>query len=213
MGTAFKPSVHIRGYYAVIDRDDEDFARKIVFECGASVVQLRMKDASARELLPFAQTVAGFCEQAKIPFVVNDRIDVALAVHAHGVHLGQDDLPLVEAKKIVSRMGASLFIGISTHSLAQVGEAVKGGADYLGYGPVFATRTKKNPDPTQGIPALIAAVEAAQGVPITAIGGITTENVHQVAKSGAGSACAIQAVNGAANMVSAAQKIAAAFRR
>src|SRR5690606_17510047 len=143
-------------------------ARQLV-EAGAGVVQLRMKTASACELLASARALR---RELAVPFVVNDRLDVALAVGADGVHLGQTDLPLADARRIA---GSRLLIGISTHALQQVRAAVAGGASYIGYGPVFTTATKENPDPVQGLEALARAVEAAGDVPVVAIGGITPD--------------------------------------
>ncbi|HTM20429.1 MAG TPA: thiamine phosphate synthase, partial [Kofleriaceae bacterium] len=139
--------------------------------------------------------------------VIDDRIDVALAVGADGVHLGQTDVPLADARRIAGR----LLIGISTHDVDQVRAAVAGGADYLGFGPVYATASKVNPDPVQGIAGLRAAVAAAGAVPIVAIGGITVERAAEVAATGAAAACVIAAVNRAADPAAAGRAIAAAF--
>jgi thiamine-phosphate pyrophosphorylase len=109
-------------------------------------------------------------------------------------------------------MAGDLLIGVSTHDLAQVAAAVEGGADYIGYGPVFATGTKRDPDPVQGVDALRAAVARAAPVPVVAIGGITPERAAQVAATGCAAACAIASVNGAADPAAAARAIAAAFR-
>lgn len=190
-----KPSVGdaIRGFYAVLDRDDEALARALVSE--ARVLQVRIKPRTGRcdtaELVQIARMARRVCDAAGAALIVNDRIDVALAVGADGVHLGQSDLP-IEAARRVSR---SLWIGISTHNLAQVRAACDAGADYLGFGPVFATATKENPDPVQGIAGLGAAVAAAAGRPVVAIGGITAANAGEIYRTGAHAICAIGAVN------------------
>jgi thiamine-phosphate pyrophosphorylase len=193
-------ALELRGFYAVLDRDDEWLARKLI-DGGACIVQVRVKTAGAGELARIATMVKRL--GAKV--IVNDRVDVAIAVCADGVHLGQTDLPLVDARKLV---GARMAIGISTHSVEQVERAVAGGADYLGFGPIFATTTKQNPDPVQGIAGLRAAVATARGVPIVAIGGITPQTVTEVYASGASAACAIGAVNGAPDVVLAARRMA-----
>jgi thiamine-phosphate pyrophosphorylase len=146
-----------------------------------------------------------------VPFVVNDRVDVALLVQADAVHLGQDDLELADARRIADGLGRKLLVGVSTHDLAQASAAARAGADYLGFGPVFATTTKENPDPVRGLAALAEAVRAAAPVPVVAIGGVTMANAALVARAGAAAACAIGAVNSAADPEAAARAIAAAF--
>lgn len=185
----------------MLDRDDPHLAEQLV-SC-ASVLQVRIKPGSARDILAAARRAREITRRAGALLIVNDRVDLALAADADGVHLGQDDLPLEAARRVAPR----LIIGISTHDVAQVRAAR--GASYLGFGPVYATTTKLNPDPVQGIQGLRAAVEAAEGVPVVAIGGITPANVTEVAAAGAAAACAISAVNGAPDVVGAARAIAA----
>jgi thiamine-phosphate pyrophosphorylase len=144
------------------------------------------------------------CSDAGACLIVNDRIDIALAVGADGVHLGQTDLPLHVACKLA---GTRLAIGISTHDLEQVQRAVSLAPAYIAYGPVFATSTKQNPDPVQGIAALRAAVRAAGVVPVVAIGGITPAVARQVYAARATSICAISAVNNAPDVAAAGQAL------
>lgn len=183
----------ISGFYAVLDRDDEALACALV--SSARVLQVRIKPRTgpcdAATLVRVARMARRVCDAAGAALIVNDRIDVALAVGADGVHLGQTDLPLAEARRI----SRDLWIGISTHDLAQVRAACDAGADYLGFGPVFATTTKDRPDPVQGITGLAAAVAAASGRPVVAIGGITPADVEDVYRTGASAICAISAVN------------------
>lgn len=185
----------INGFYAVLDRDDEALARALVGE--ARVLQVRIKPRAApcdpADLLRIARMARRVCDDAGAALIVNDRIDVALAADADGVHLGQSDLPIEEARRIAGE----LWIGISTHDVAQVRAACEAGADYLGFGPVFATTTKQRPDPVQGIAGLRAAVAAADGRPIVAIGGVTAEHVREIYRTGARAICAISAVNDA----------------
>jgi thiamine-phosphate pyrophosphorylase len=143
--------------------------------------------------------------------VVNDDLEAALEIGADAVHLGQDDLPLAEARRTLASRGAALLLGISTHDLDQVARAVAGGADYLGFGPIFPTSTRPDPAPLVGPAGLAAAVRAAAGVPVVAIGGITPARSAEVAAAGAHAACAISAVNQAADVAAAARAIAACF--
>jgi thiamine-phosphate pyrophosphorylase len=183
----------IRGFYAVLDRYDEALARALVNE--ARVLQVRIKprigQCDAAELVRVARMARRICDEAGAALIVNDRIDVALAASADGVHLGQTDLPIAEAR----RVSRDLWIGISTHDLAQVRTACDAGADYLGFGPVFATATKERPDPVQGITGLRAAVAAAAGRPVVAIGGITADAAPELYRAGVHAICAISAVN------------------
>jgi len=183
----------IRGFYAVLDRDDEALAEALV--ATARVLQVRIKPRTGRadpaEVVRIARMARRVCDAAGAALIVNDRIDIALAVGAEGVHLGQADLPIGVARRIAR----DLWIGISTHDLAQVRAACEAGADYLGFGPVFATATKENPDPVQGLAGLRAAVAAAAGRPVVAIGGITAADVDDIYGTGAHALCAISAVN------------------
>jgi thiamine-phosphate pyrophosphorylase len=135
-------------------------------------------------------------------------VDLALAAHADLVHLGQDDLPLAPAR---AWAGRRVGYGISTHSLAQAVAAAAGGADYLGFGPVFPTGSKANPDPVQGLDALAEVVRAVRPLPVVAIGGITPENAPLVAAAGACAAAAIASVHGGQDPIVAARAIAAPF--
>ncbi len=197
----------ISGFYAVLDRDDEALVRALVRE--ARVVQLRIKPrgggAAAGELVRIARMARRICDDAGAALIVNDRLDVALAADADGVHLGQTDLPIAAARRI----SGDLWIGISTHDLAQVRAACEAGADYVGFGPVFATTTKPDPAPVQGLSGLRAAVAAAGGRPVVAIGGITAADIAEVYGAGADAICAISAVNDARDPADTARQ----FRR
>ena len=187
----------IRGFYAVLDRDDEALAHALLSE--ARVLQVRIKPrrgpveppVDTAELLRIARMARRVCDDAGAALIINDRIDIALAVDADGVHLGQSDLPIEDAK----RVSGDLWIGVSTHNVAQVRAACAAGADYLGFGPIFATATKDNPDPVQGFDGLEAALAAAEGRPLVAIGGITAADVGALYRTGVTAICAISAVN------------------
>lgn len=202
----------LTGFYAVLDRDDEALARALL-DGGARVIQLRIKHAGAGELVRIARWLRDVCDERGAAMIVNDRLDVALAADADGVHLGQTDLPLAAARAAAealydlewSRSHAHpLWFGVSTHDEAQVRAACAACADYIGFGPVFETRTKANPDPVQGLAGLRAAVAAAGAVPVVAIGGITADRVAGVHAAGAASICAISAVNEAPDVRAAA---------
>ena len=146
---------------------------------GARVVQYRAKKKTAKEMLEEALLVREATRHHDALFIVNDRVDLAIAAEADGVHLGQDDLPVEYAKEIA---GEDFIVGLSTHNLQQVEEAnrKKGFIDYIGFGPVFSTTTKENPDPVVGVEKLCEAVKVSE-LPVVAIGGIFKENIGEVA--------------------------------
>jgi thiamine-phosphate pyrophosphorylase len=155
-----------------------------------------------------ARMTGQVARSAGVLFVVNDRLDVALAVGADAVHLGQGDLPLADARRILAAQHSDMLVGISTHDADQVRAAVDGGADYLGFGPVYQTTTKVNPDPVRGIDRLAEAVKLAGDTPVVAIGGITPERAAAVAATGVAAACAISSVNNAVDVVAAGRELA-----
>lgn len=196
-------SERISGFYAVIDRADEALATALVGPGGAKVLQVRVKPASGADVWRVATMARRVCSVYGAALIVNDRIDVARATGADGVHLGQLDIPIEAA----TRWRDELIIGVSTHNVDQVARAVANGADYLGFGPIYATTTKLNPDPSQGIAGLRSAVGVAGATPIVAIGGITPDAAPQLYQAGAAAVCAIAAVNGAADVVKAARSM------
>lgn len=157
---------------------------------GADVVQLRDKHATKRELYRKAAELRHLTARYGKLFIVNDHPDIALAVDADGVHLGQDDLPLAAARRIMGNR----IIGISTHSLEQAKQAESEGADYIGVGPVFATRTKENATPVTV--ELVRQVAGMIRIPFVAIGGIKLHNVDQVLAAGARRICAVSEIVG-----------------
>ena len=210
----------IRGFYAVLDRVDLALADALVRPmaqggAGARVLQLRIKDPDVRvapsELQQLAVAVRRLTQLHGAAFIVNDDLALALASGADGVHLGQDDLPLAQARQQVVAAGVAdrFLLGISTHTPAQVSAACLGGADYLGFGPVFATATKRNPDPVVGITGLAAACTTAGRTPVVAIGGIQLTDAPSLFAAGAAAVCAISSVNGASNPAAAGAQISA----
>jgi thiamine-phosphate diphosphorylase len=175
---------------------------------GARVLQVRLKPATAIEILEAARMARAVTRRHGALLVVNDRVDLAIAAEADAVHLGQDDLPLAAARALVD---GRMWIGVSTHDDEQVRAACAAGADYLGFGPVYETTTKANPDPVQGLAGLARAVRIAAGVPVVAIGGVTPDRAAELAATGAAAACAIGAVNGAADPGDAGRRIAGAW--
>ena len=158
---------------------------------GAKFVQLREKKLPPAGFFRQAKSALGVAAERDVTLIVNDRADVALALGAAGVHLGQDDLPPEAARKL---LGDDAIIGHSTHNVAQAVAAAKLPVDYIAIGPIFATGTKANPDPVVGLDGLRAVREAVGDVPLVAIGGITEANAASVIGAGADSVALISAL-------------------
>lgn len=161
--------------------------------------QYRNKRGSRKDIYETSLRLAGLLKKAGAVFIVNDHADIALATDADGVHLGQDDFPLREARKL---LGANKLIGISTHNLEQARAAESGGADYLGFGPVFTTTTKDAGLP-RGVEQL-TLVRRAVALPLLVIGGITGENAGEAVRAGADGVAVISAVLSAQDIAAAA---------
>lgn len=155
---------------------------------GATFIQLREKFAPSGEFYDSAKSAMELARRYDVKIVINDRVDIALTLKADGVHLGQDDLPPEKAREI---LGVNAIIGFSTHTLEQVDAAIRLPIDYVAFGPVFATDTKANPDPTVGLELLKQASEIAGDKPLVAIGGITKARLNSVLAAGADSAAMI----------------------
>jgi len=166
----------------------EQFTRQVI-SGGATCLQVRLKDASAREMLDFATLVLGVARPLGIPVVVNDRVDVALAAGADGVHVGEEDLPVVWARRLA---GPAMVVGASAASVEAARQAQADGADYVGVGPVFRSPTKPNVEPIA--PDLIPAIRREISLPIVAIGGITIHNLHVPIRQGADGIAIISAL-------------------
>jgi thiamine-phosphate pyrophosphorylase len=151
-------------------------------------VQIREKSRSSREVFDAVVESMSLANAVGMKIILNDRVDIAIATGAHGVHLGQDDLPPVEARKL---LGDEAIIGYSTHSVEQAIEAASLPIDYLAFGPIFATTTKENPDPVVGLHRIKRVRDAIGDLPLVAIGGIDISNVHNVLDAGADSAAII----------------------
>ena len=195
----------MRGLYAIIDpehcagRDPAWVAQEVLLG-GCAALQLRAKALSDRARLALARTLAALCATHGVPFWLNDRVDLALLSGAAGVHLGQDDISLADARSLFGevslRRETARFagqLGLSTHSLQQAESALKAGADVIGFGPIFPTSSKLRRDPCVGLEAL-SEVCRQVACPVIAIGGIDLTHAHAIAHSGAAYAAVIGAV-------------------
>jgi thiamine-phosphate pyrophosphorylase len=171
---------------------------------GAKIIQLREKYAPPDEFYAEAQKALEIARARGIKIIINDRVDIALALKADGVHLGQDDLPPAEARKL---LGNKAIIGFSTHNLAQAVEALQLPIDYIAFGPVFPTSTKENPDPVTGLEQLSEIGQILGDFPLAAIGGITEENYRDALSAGAGSVAMISAVLSAPDRIAERLKL------
>ena len=171
---------------------------------GAKIIQLRDKRRSGAELYAIAQEIRSLCTHHDARFIVNDRLDIALAVRADGVHLGQDDLPLSAARLLAPR---PFIIGVSVGTVEEAVLAERDGADYLGVGPVYPTGTKTDAGPAVG-PGLIRSIREEVSIPIVAIGGITLSNAGDVLAAGADGIAVISAVICSPDIAAASRKFA-----
>lgn len=158
-------------------------------EGGVTLVQYRAKTASSEEMYAEALQLKALCDSFNVPLIINDRLDIAMAVGAAGVHLGQDDLPCAAARKI---LGEDYIIGVSAHNPAEAKAALQSGADYLGCGAVFGTATKADVKKlgTKGL----AAICKAKGLPVVGIGGVTADNYREVRAAGADGAAIVSGI-------------------
>lgn len=162
---------------------------------GARLIQLREKRLPAEEFYEQAREAVRVARKHAAKIVINDRVDIAIAVGADGVHVGQDDLPVEAARTL---LGEAAIIGYSTHNLKQAKAAAKFQIDYLAIGPVFATPTKCNPDPVVGVEGIKEVRGVTGQLPIVAIGGINPQNVLEVLSAGANSAAVVSCLVGEA---------------
>jgi len=166
---------------------------KAALAAGARVIQYREKNAPSRRMYETALHIKTLCRASGAVLIINDRLDIALAAGADGVHIGRKDLPGDAVRRI---MPAGMLLGVSAATVEQARRAMDDGADYLGAGPVFHTTTKEDADPATGT-GFITELRRMTDLPIVAIGGITTGNAAQVILAGADSVCAISATVGA----------------
>jgi thiamine-phosphate diphosphorylase len=185
-------------FYAMVDPSGghEPVAlAEILLEAGARIMQLRLKDAPGRDFLAAARAIAEMCRKHGAILIVNDRVDIAILAGAQGVHLGQEDLPLEAARRIA---GPDRIIGISTQNLEDARAAENGGADYIGFGPMYAGGLRNNPA-GMGLDRL-REIRAAVKIPIVAIGGITAARIPETLAAGADAVAIITDVVTAPNI-------------
>ena len=178
---------------------------------GAALIQVREKYAASGEFYRSAMAAAAIARAAGVPLIINDRVDIAIAVGAAGVHLGQDDLPPTQARAM---LGKKAIIGYSTHTIDQARAAGALPVNYIAFGPIFATGSKENPDEVVGLQGLRAAREAVGDLPLVAIGGINGSNLLSVLEAGADSAAMIGAlISDPLDIMQRMQKLAAIAKR
>ena len=184
----------LKGYYFITDSElsragnESDVLSAV--SCGVEVVQYRNKNAQTLQMYEEALVLKEICLDGDCLFLINDRLDIALAVEADGVHVGQTDMPCLQARRL---LGPEKVIGVTVHNLAEAVQAECEGADYLGVSPIFQTATK----PDAGKPAGIRLIEEIRdhvNIPLVAIGGINHSNASQVIGAGARALCAISSV-------------------
>ncbi len=158
---------------------------------GADAIQFRAKHHSKARYLQDALSILNLVHQDGVPFIVNDHLDVAIALAADGIHRGQEDLPCSAARQVAPQ---HMLLGISTHSVEQAEKAVADGADYIAIGPIFPTTTKENPEDVVGLEMIRAVKDRVGEVPLVAIGGINAGNVGEVIRSGADGVAVASAV-------------------
>jgi thiamine-phosphate pyrophosphorylase len=177
--------------YAILDLaavDSNAHIAEALAERGVRLVQLRDKAASARALFDASKKLVAGLAAREVRVIVNDRPDIAAMVGAGGLHVGQEDLPVEEARRIC---GPSGWVGVSTHNLEQFRAAAATSADYIAVGPIFSTATKANPDPVMGI-EFLRAVRPLTRKPLVAIGGITIESAEELYRAGADSLAVVK---------------------
>lgn len=204
------PKLVLPPLYAILDpeqtkgRDPETVLQSLLAG-GAAMIQLRVKSLAPSDFFELAKVARAATRAHDCKLILNDRIDIAVACDADGVHLGQDDLPLAAGRKL---MGEKI-VGISTHDLAQAEAAERNGADYIGFGPMFGTTTKDTGYAARGV-EMLGKIRAAVKLPIVAIGGINEQNVTQVWQAGADSAAIISDILHAEDIVAKTRRIVAA---
>ena len=157
---------------------------------GADTIQFRQKGGATRQMIRVAEKMQAICHQSGVTFIVNDRVDVAMAIHADGVHLGQDDFPISLAREV---LGEKAIIGGSAGSMEEARNCFLEGADYIGFGPVYPTSSKEDAGPASGL-GLLEQIVKAVPLPIIAIGGIARDNIPPVMKAGVYGIAVISAV-------------------
>lgn len=179
-----------------------------VIQGGSKIIQLREKEYTKRDLYNLALMFRESTIRAGVLLIINDHVDIALAVDADGVHLGQEDLPVQVARKLAPE----LLIGASTHSLEQAREAEKNGADYINIGPIFSTKTKEGTGGSLG-PEAISEISPQIKIPFTVMGGINEDNIEQVLAKGARRVAMVSAITKAADIAAKVKSLQERIRQ
>lgn len=206
------PQYDLRGLYVIIDpslaegRDEVEIAREALAG-GARLLQLRDKRREKERQLPIARALRALCRERGAPFIVNDNVDLALAVGADGVHVGQKDLSVSAVRRLVPQ---EMIVGCSTNNPEEARRAEADGASYVSVGRLFPTGSKRDTRPATT--ETLRAVKAAVSLPVCAIGGINETNIDEVLAAGADMAAVIEAVIAAPDVQEAARRLAERFR-
>ncbi len=171
---------------------------------GVTIVQLREKDCCTRDMIEMAGRLVALCRGHNVPLIVNDRLDVALAVDADGVHVGQDDIPVPVARRL---LGPKKILGVTAHTPEQALKAIEEGADYIGASPIFTTATKADAGKPIGLDGLKKICKKC-GVPVVGISGINASNAESVIRAGAAGVAVVSAIVSAEDVEHAARELA-----
>ena len=182
--------------------DTLEEAVELAIKGGATIIQLREKDCTSREFYELALSIKDITDAYEVPLIINDRLDIALAVHADGVHLGQSDIPVQVARNV---MGPNCIVGATANTLEKAKEAWQSGADYLGVGDVFGSATKNDTKPVE-LKELKKICDTVK-IPVVAIGGISKKNIHLLKDTGVAGVAVISAVLGQTDITAAAEEL------
>ena len=186
----------------IMTTDTLEEAVELAIKGGATIIQLREKDCTSREFYELALSIKDITDAYEVPLIINDRLDIALAVHADGVHLGQSDIPVQVARNV---MGPNCIVGATANTLEKAKEAWQSGADYLGVGDVFGSATKNDTKPVE-LKDLKKICDTVK-IPVVAIGGISKKNIHLLKDTGVAGVAVISAVLGQTDITAAAEEL------
>lgn len=186
----------------IMTTDTLEEAVELAIKGGATIIQLREKDCTSREFYELALSIKDITDAYEVPLIINDRLDIALAVHADGVHLGQSDIPVQVARNV---MGPNCIVGATANTLEKAKEAWQSGADYLGVGDVFGSATKNDTKPVE-LKELKKICDTVK-IPVFAIGGISKKNIHLLKDTGVAGVAVISAVLGQTDITAAAEEL------
>lgn len=186
----------------IMTTDTLEEAVELAIKGGATIIQLREKDCTSREFYELALSIKDITDAYEVPLIINDRLDIALAAHADGVHLGQSDIPVQVARNV---MGPNCIVGATANTLEKAKEAWQSGADYLGVGDVFGSATKNDTKPVE-LKELKKICDTVK-IPVVAIGGISKKNIHLLKDTGVAGVAVISAVLGQTDITAAAEEL------